>query len=344
MTRDRLKKAGLVLLIPYLIIGFGFILWGHYVQDVDIGEGVTRWVFWWALPGLAVLPILASVAVEPPESRIHPRLFHGLVFVATALGALFVAWALWVSFVLAPEPSDDVYRWWTAGVILILGALFVISGISFVSSKEDPPEATRESSWKKTALDVAGGGLVFAGLALLLWAFYVDDADTSEPVYVWVVLLSLAGFVRWVIPWVVSNWKRTLVGTFLFIYTAIVLALAVDALDESEDWRFWTLIVVWLAVTGASWASLHLPVLKYAIEIVLIFCVFIAGFALLWIFINLGVLGNQGGSTENVLSAPLSFMIEVALPAAGMVGGLEIAERLRCWLGIGRVPRFQIRS
>ena len=341
MTRDRLKKVGLVLLIPYLIIGFGFILWGHYVQDVDIGEGVTRWVFWWALPGLAVLPTLVSVAVEPPESRIHPKLFRGLVFGATALGALFAGWALWVSFVLAPERGDDVYRWWTAGMILILGVLFVISGISFVSSKEDPPEATREGSWKKTALDVAGGGLVFAGFALMLWALNVDDADTSEPVYIQAFLLILVGFVRWMIPWLVPNWKHTLVGAFMFIYTMIVLALAVDAIDGSEDWRFWTLIAVWMGTLWALLNEAHLPVIKNAIEIVLISCVFITGLTLLWIFINLGVLGNQSGSTENVLSAPQSFMVEIVLPTAGMVGGLEIVKKLKRWMRVDPAPSCQ---
>ncbi len=97
---------------------------------------------------------------------------------------------------------------------------------------------------------------------------------------------------------------------------------------------------------GALWALLReaqLRVVKIAIETVLIVWVFIAGFALLWIIIVLGVLGNEGGSMEDVLWAPFNFMVEVALPAAGMIGGIEIAGRLRRWLGIGRAPRCQLR-
>ncbi len=242
VTRDRLQQAGPWFLALYLVIGPGLALWGIYVQDADFGEGVNPWIFWWALPSLAALPVVIAFVVHPPKSRIHPRLFRGLVFGASALGALFAGWALWVSFVLAPEPGDDVYRWWTAGLILMLAALFVIYGISFVSSKECAPGAEDEGFWKRTALDLAGGGLVFAGFAVLLWAFHVDDADTSEPVYKWALLLSFAGFAHWAIPWVVSNWKRVLVGAFMFMYTAIVLTLAVDAIDGSEDWRFWALL------------------------------------------------------------------------------------------------------
>ncbi len=348
MTRDKLQQAGLALLVTYLIIGPGLALWTIYVQEVDFGEGVSSWIFWWALPGLAALPIFASVTVKPPKSRNHSKLFHGLVFGATALGALLAGWMLWVSFVRAPDHGDDVYRWWVAGVILMMGTLFVIVDIlPYLSSEEDTPEAAREGFWKRAAPDLAGGGLMLAALAILLWAFYVDDADTSEPVYRWFLLLALAGFACWVIPWAAPNWKRIckriLVGAFMFMYTAIVFALAVDAIDGSEDWRFWTLVAVW---SGTFWAVLHeahLPVIENAIEIVLIICVFITGFALLWIIIVPGVLGNEVGSTENVLSALLSFTVEVVLPVAGMVGGLEIVKRLRYWLGVGRIPRIQLR-
>ncbi len=341
-----LKQTGPWFLALYLILGFGFILWGIYVQDAEIGEGTTRWFFWWALPGLAALPVLAAKYIQRPESGIISKLLPVLAFGVAALGFLAGGWLLWVIFLLAPEPGDSVYRWWVAVLILMLGSLFVMHYVRFGSTTEDSEEATGES-WSSIALELAAGGLLLAAFALILWATYVDDADVSEPIYLWAMLLVVAGAACWTIPSIIAHPKRTVVvrrivvGAFLFMYAMIVLAIALDALDGDEDWRSLTLSVVFAGVVWASWSSsgsrlLNVP--ETIIEIALVILVFISVPALLGLIVYIVISGGGRDTLTETLAAPHDFLVHIVLPTAAMLGGLEIAKRLDCRLGADESP------
>ncbi len=337
MTPERLKLAGLIIVTLYLAVGPVLFLWEDYLQDVDAGEGVTQWVFWWALPVLAALPVIASIFVRSPESSIHPNLFRGLVFGVAALWTLLAGWILWVPYVLAPELGDSVYRWWTAVVILLISVASVIPYVPFRSAKEDVSESRRQVHWKSTALNLAACGLMLAALAVALWVTTVDAVDIDDPVYLWAVLLSAASLTCWA----VLHWKRTVVGAFIALYAGIVLALAVDALEGSPGWRFWALIAVFVGVIWASWFLLDNRFVQHVKRIVtigLVVLVFASGVALFGIVLFSGVLEHERGLVTDILAKLLNFLVKIGLPAAGMVGGIEIAQKLSGWLGLGDAP------
>ncbi len=271
-----------------------------------------------------------------------------LAFGIGALVAVAAGWLLWVTFLLAPEPGDSIYRWAVAVVILMLvltlGLPFFMHYVGSTQPQKTPKKKPEGVSRSSIAIELASGGLLLAAFALVLWGFFVIDADisTSAPIYVWALLLVLLVIALRTIPWISKNPRCAVVGAFLLMYTIIVFALAVHALDGSQDWRFWTLLVVLLGL----WVSLAQPggrslvSVKDVIEIALVISVFVSVITLLCLLAIVLLFDPQFGIVETLLAAPLNFLVEVGFPIAAMAAGFEIAEKLDRWLGPDWPPRW----
>ena len=152
------------------------------------------------------------------------------------------------------QPTDPFYLLWTRGWELLLGALLVISGLA-EKGKAVPRVVSQTGS--------------FFGIALLVYAVHVFDANTPMPsLYGLVPTLGAICIISFATPETIVGrilGHRWLVGVGLISYSAylwhhpLFAFTRIRSINNPPAWEFGILIICSLGLAYVTWRFIEVP-------------------------------------------------------------------------------------